>query len=533
MKKRNNNFTFSYFTRLIQIVKENSELIFLGFCTLVGGVLRLAYALTQLGWWNDTSRDFLVGYHMVQFHEYNFLGPACSGFAVGLYYPPYYYYFIALLIRIHNSPFFVTSVFALFQVFGIIIFYYIAKSLLGKSAASVATFFYTFSTQGLVMASGTISAFFALPFFYLGSHLFIQSIKQKRILYAVLGSTILVIANGINYNGLLITVLLFIALLYSYRKNILLCIILPIYSFLLFCTLNLNNITYYGPVKFLQFFINSKNLATQTAPIFKISEIFFGSLRWIFPFPVLGLFMSAVLIMIFIKFKDSFKPLAPIFFTILIHFFFLTIRGGTFFGHQTLILFPLYLLVIGYLLSQTWRASKGDLGMRTLITYIGVTLFFLVTITPFNPDFNLSYNESQALSEVIISKVENKDSFDFILSAGDDHWSESTDLWYFIEKELGPKLKLIDNYDSFAARNLQPKEFLIVCRNNDPEADRQKCLKVVHNFEQLFPEFALREKFDFRDKYQVFMYKNTTSATSQYIHNFKFFLDENVQKRPY
>lgn len=521
-----------YVLQFFTVVKKRSDLFFISLCVLIGGIFRLTFALTQLGWWNDPSRDFLAGYHIVHFHEYPFLGPACSGFQVGLYYPVYYYYFIALLIRIYDSPFFVTSVFSLLQTVGIIFFFYLAKNLLNRSSAYIATTFFTFSTLGIMMGGATVSAYSSMPFLFIGSYFMIKAIKKRHVSHAFFGIFFLTISNAINYNSLLVTLLFLLWSLITFRKRKMVALSICVYAAFLFLAINFNNILFYGLPTFLLFFLSTQNLSSHPDVISNLTQIFKMSLHWIFPELFIGCFLTASLITVLIfKLKASFRPLIPLLITIFIHLFFLAIKGSTFYEHQTFIFLPFYILTVSYLLSEAWRRSKKNREVKALVLFVGATLFFYSSKSPLGGPRNPIYNEYESLSEVLIPKIENKNSFDLIVNIGDDHWSESTNLWYFLEKKLGQKLRLINDYDSFDNLNSFPHEYIIVCSDYSHAEDRKSCEEVRQIFETTYKDFKPRDDFILKGKYRVYMYKNDNAKVSDSITSFRFNVSAALKKK--
>jgi len=111
-----------------------------GIILLTGAILRL----WQIGSWQhltyDQSRDYIIIKRIIVDHKYTLVGPTVS-IAPGFFLPPFYYYTLAPFLWIFKFHIIGPDVYtALFGIFSIVAFYFLAKDFFGIFPALISSF---------------------------------------------------------------------------------------------------------------------------------------------------------------------------------------------------------------------------------------------------------------------------------------------------------------------------------------------------------------------------------------------------------
>lgn len=117
---------------------------------LAGFVLRmpyLDYPLSQIFWWGDGSRDFLVASHIIKYSELPGIGPYNLLAPAGIHNSPVYFYALAGLLFFFNHPLTLAFFNIILQTASLILVYLIARKMFGITPALLATAIFAFNPQ--------------------------------------------------------------------------------------------------------------------------------------------------------------------------------------------------------------------------------------------------------------------------------------------------------------------------------------------------------------------------------------------------
>lgn len=180
--------------------------------------------------WGDGTRDFLVGSHILKYHEFPLVGPFNLLNDAGIYNSPIYFYILSLFLIPLNNILTLSLINIFLQLGVIVLIYKITKKIFDYPTALIATLLFSFNPEVIKQADFVWQPYLALPFALLGLYFNASRpyISLSLILFAVsLHNSIfpwvpLFLFRQRSIKALFITfssLLLYLPVLFFYQKN--------------------------------------------------------------------------------------------------------------------------------------------------------------------------------------------------------------------------------------------------------------------------------------------------------------------------
>lgn len=152
---------------------------------LAGFILRalyLDYPLSDIFWWGDGSRDFLVASHIVKYGEFPSTGPYNLLATVGINNSPVYFYVLAALLTPFNHPLTLSFFNIILQTISLILVYLIARIMFGRGAGLLASSIFAFNPQIIKQSEYIWQPYLMQPVALLALYLLLRGLKVRSYL---------------------------------------------------------------------------------------------------------------------------------------------------------------------------------------------------------------------------------------------------------------------------------------------------------------------------------------------------------------
>lgn len=141
---------------------------------------RLDFPLSDIFWWGDGTRDFLVANHILKYGEYPLVGPYNLLYESGVRNSPLYFYTLALLLMPFNDPITLTFFNICFQIAVLVLIYFIARKISNPSIALSAMALYSFSSGVIKQSDYIWQPYVMQPIALLSLYFLIKAYVEKN-----------------------------------------------------------------------------------------------------------------------------------------------------------------------------------------------------------------------------------------------------------------------------------------------------------------------------------------------------------------
>jgi hypothetical protein len=490
------------------MTKKRKDVLFLLFVSCCGLALRFFFTSQNLGWWDDVSRDFMVGYHIFHYGERIVVGHFCSGLGHFLYYPPYYFYFVSLLVGIARTPLFTTLLFSTINAIAGIVFYFITKEVLDEKAAKLALIFFAFSYNLVLASSAILSVYLSVSLNLFGTLLFVKGIKKNNFWLTLLSLGVLIFFSTVFYGSLPLILIYLIILTLHFKKDIRKVLGAWLFTPVFLLILNIPLFFFFPAKALIIDFFSSDNLNLHKNFMISIQSVLYSFYESFFHRQSLGvvLFFLLLLLMIFKKSSDLKKIGLP-FAIIAVYFFLAIIKNGSFFDHYLLLTYPVYLFLLSHCLSALLKIGKSKIW---LILFFCLCLFFFIENTDdflyFSSTRNITYSTTQAFVDYLIPQIPNLNSFDILISTEGNPKTNTTEAAYFIEQRLGKKYDVVDAHSNIMSMVRSPQNYIIICQRSNYFGGTTTCQETIESFSNLYPNFQLEKTLEYKGLYTSYVF---------------------------
>lgn len=415
-------------------MKRNHVFILI-FIVAAGIILRFYRLPEYVIFLGDQGRDAIIIKRILTLEHFPAIGPTTS---VGqVYLGPFYYYFIApWLLLFWFNPLGLAFGVAFFSSLSVLITYFVVKELFNENVALLSSFFTAFSSTLVEYSRFSWNPNLLPVFTLLTVYFFVKAFESKKWQYYIVSGAFLSFSIQLHYLALILlppVAFLFILRFFEERKlketvkevgitaGSFLFFSLPLVIFdLRHDFLNSRN--------FITFFKESSPVATNKLLSFLDSFSILN--QYTFLTPINKILSGVVLLCVFFLFITSFskKNALRIF---LVFFIFLllgiSLYGGPKYPHYFQTLYPIYFVVISYLLSFLLTVSLGSL-------FIIIFLLSFLFLNSRGYDFLFKRHTNQInraanVAKIIFDHVSQKK---FTLTALPNQYSD-TSFRYFLE----------------------------------------------------------------------------------------------------
>ncbi len=141
---------------------------------------RLDFPLSDIFWWGDGTKDFLVANHILKYGEYPLVGPYNLLYENGVRNSPLYFYTLALLLMPFNHPITLTFFNICFQIAVLVLIYFIARKIFNSSIALSAMALYSFSSGVIKQSDYVWQPYLMQPIALLSLYFLIKAYVDKN-----------------------------------------------------------------------------------------------------------------------------------------------------------------------------------------------------------------------------------------------------------------------------------------------------------------------------------------------------------------
>lgn len=500
----------------IKYIIKNKHIVFLLILLIFSIYLRLLAMPSD--WSGDITRDYLVGYHIAKYQEFPIVGHNASG--INFYYPPYYFYFVSLLIRLNDSYEFVAIFFTIFNSLSVITIYFIGKLLFGRKIGLTSAWFYTFSTQMILIGSNTFSANVILPLFFIALLFFVKFINQEKKLFLYSALLLLIISGTVQYSPLLyIPLIMFFSILLK-KITIYEFIFLTISLFLVFIILQIPLLFAFSINQILSSILNAQNISF-SKDIFErflnnmyiILTVGFNGKQAIVVFLLL-LFLSLNLLNNHWKIKFLSGLIFLLSFIILLPLL-ASVKSGNIFEQYFTPSLPFVYLLCAYIITSVITSISN------VFTRVGILILVTIAVKLIIGNYQELFLSSKQfyrksiISNHVIADIKslkkncNFVDYDFLQTytySGGETDMHRTVLWYYLERDLKTKIITVTNSGMNLTPINKPKFVYLLCEAYGLEkVNLNLC---VIQFKKNYPH-AFQAKLIFNDhKHYILRYNN-------------------------
>lgn len=326
-------------------------------------------------WIADVGRDVLAGYLIAFRDQETIKGHYNSG--INSVYPSIYYYFMAgLSLLARGETVWVFNYLILFQGFGAVLFFLIAKNFFMEKTALILSIIYLYSTTVATFSFIPLSAYNSVPIYFASMLLLINYKKTKKKLYLLTSSILFAFACSF-YFGYILTIPLNIILFIQNKKE---KTINKLYFSLIYLLILINLI--------LLLFYPTLNLESPKQPIVTaglkvlstiLDRLDFSSIKSLFlstfleTFPKNTLFLRllfcATLVVGLLKKKTRFLFFSFSLFTIVSFLFYLVHDNPL--SHYLFYLKIYFIFFTGYILNESLKQNVFLFIALSILVFIG------------------------------------------------------------------------------------------------------------------------------------------------------------------
>lgn len=141
---------------------------------------RLDFPLSDIFWWGDGTRDFLVANHILKYGEYPLVGPYNLLYESGVRNSPLYFYALVLLLIPFNHPITLAFFNICFQIAVLVLIYFIARKIFNSSIALSAMALYSFSSGVIKQSDYIWQPYLMQPIALLSLYFLIKAYVDKN-----------------------------------------------------------------------------------------------------------------------------------------------------------------------------------------------------------------------------------------------------------------------------------------------------------------------------------------------------------------
>lgn len=389
---------------------------------------RLPEFATFLG---DQGRDMIVLKRMLTLEHFPAIGPVSS---VGnVYLGPFYYYFIAPWLAFFRfDPIGPAIGVALFSSLFIPITYFIVKDLVDKKTAILTSVLIAFSSTLIDFSKFSWNPNLLPLFSLLTIYFFIKAFSANKRYWFILGGAFLSFSIQLHYLALFLGLTLIFYTIANLRKNKkqLAGILYSGLSFLFFTSpLILFDIrhNFLNSKNFLNFFQTSGNIASD-----KVSSLL-NTFQFLNKYTfgadvhltISLLLITFIVVSYLVRLKNTKE--GDILFFFILTLFGIGLYGGPKYPHYFAIVYPLYFIVISFLLTQLWDKSWTKLLAIVFLLgfiYLNAQNYYFLTGHGSN-----QIERAKQISQIISNNVSTKN---YTLTALPEVYSDHT-ARYFLE----------------------------------------------------------------------------------------------------
>lgn len=160
--------------------KRNLVFIIILIASFLVRIQHLDFPLSDIFWWGDGTRDFLVANHILKYREYPLVGPYNLLYESGVRNSPLYFYTLALLLIPFNHPITLTFFNICFQIAVLVLIYFIARKIFNSSVALSAMALYSFSSGVIKQSDYIWQPYLMQPIAFLSLYFLIKAYVDKN-----------------------------------------------------------------------------------------------------------------------------------------------------------------------------------------------------------------------------------------------------------------------------------------------------------------------------------------------------------------
>lgn len=164
---------------------------------------RLDFPLSDIFWWGDGTRDYLVASHILQYNEFPKLGPYNLLYESGIRNSPLYFYVLALFLIPFNHPVTLTFFNIIFQIAVLVLIYLIARKIFDREVALSAMALYSFSSGVIKQSDYIWQPYLMYPVALLGLYFFIRAYFEKSFKFFIASLVTSCIALALHMSAIL------------------------------------------------------------------------------------------------------------------------------------------------------------------------------------------------------------------------------------------------------------------------------------------------------------------------------------------
>lgn len=181
---------------------------------------RLDFPLSDIFWWGDGSRDYLVANHILKYQEFPKLGPFNLLYDSGLRNSPLYFYTLALFLIPFNHPVTLTFINICLQITVLILIYLITRKIFDQTVALSAMALYSFSIGVIKQSNYIWQPYLMYPVALLGLYFFIIAYFNKSFKFFLVSLVTASVAVSLHMSAILWLIIFLLSgiLLFKFRK---------------------------------------------------------------------------------------------------------------------------------------------------------------------------------------------------------------------------------------------------------------------------------------------------------------------------
>lgn len=201
--------------------KRNLVFIIILIASFFIRIHRLDYPLSDIFWWGDGSRDYLVANHILKYGEIPRVGPYNLLYESGLRNSPLYFYALALLLIPFNHPVTLTFFNILFQMAVLVLIYLIARKIFDQTVALSAMALYSFSIGVIKQSDYIWQPYLMQPVALLSLYFLIKAFVDKSYKFFIASAITFCLSIAIHLSALVwLPIFLFMVIIFLKERPV-------------------------------------------------------------------------------------------------------------------------------------------------------------------------------------------------------------------------------------------------------------------------------------------------------------------------
>lgn len=486
---------------------SNFPLLIILAVSIVVRIGHFDYPLSDVFWWGDGTRDYLVANHILKYQEYPRGGPFNLLFDEGYKNSPFYFYVLALFLIPFNHPLTLSFVNIVLQVLSLILIYLITTRMFGKAGGLWATAIYSFNPLIIKLSEYIWQPYLMQPVNLVSLFLLLQATFKQSLKLLAASYSLLFLAFLLHSSAIPSLPVFFIATAVFFRKKIIKLLSASGFVVLIVAVLVL--------VSKLPEYLAVKNISSFTANFsYNINQILQA-------FYVNYIFLIGVLVAtIYILFSR--KKLADKRYLIFSFFLFISPLLFASFFHKIrihyLIISTTFFVIWIVFMVEAILGKKGALILFLILAIFSNGFSFLMFDK--KPLDNFHYIENVSDKIILdlkqIKQDKNYQNFNFFrvktLGLKDkvyDYPILDTLILVPLEAKLNQKLTEITDDNAFNHKQINKEDYLLLsCIYFKGGLEKLKCLD---EFEKRYPAFKLERKIYFDKNLEIYLFEKISA----------------------